>query len=317
MAGGWGYIENNFTLKKISTGGGVPVTVAGRFDGPSRGAAWGPDDTFVFATGAPETGLQRVASAGGAVTVLTRPDRARGEEDHVKPAWLPGRPARALHDPAPQEGGPMQRRSRCSISRPGSCARCSRAVTRARYVESGYIVYAAAGALWATRFNLPRLETEGSPAEVVRPVIVGTSEPPSRSISPAMARWPTRAAQPPAIGSFRFGSTGRGVRRRCRPSPASIGISGFLQTASGSPSIPLEAVRETSTSGTWQVPGPRRLRMTPHPAMTGFRSGHLTDERSCSAPGAQGGFSNLYLLDLESGSTKRLTDSPDMQCRPP
>jgi hypothetical protein len=70
------FIENNFTLRKIPTSGGSPVTVA-MMDGPSRGAAWGPDDTIVFATGAPDTGLQRVTSGGGPVRVLTRPDHAR------------------------------------------------------------------------------------------------------------------------------------------------------------------------------------------------------------------------------------------------
>jgi eukaryotic-like serine/threonine-protein kinase len=87
--GRWfGFIENNFTLRKIPTAGGAPVTVL-TMDGPSRGAAWGPDDTIVFATGASDTGVQRVSSSGGPVTVLTRPDRGRGEFDHVQPAWLP------------------------------------------------------------------------------------------------------------------------------------------------------------------------------------------------------------------------------------
>ena len=171
--GRWvGYIENNFTLKKISTRGGVPVTVV-EFDGPSRGAAWGPDDIFVFATGAPETGLQRVASTGGAVTVLTRPDRARGEEDHVNPSWLPdGR--RVLFTIRSARGGPDAAKIAVLDLETGVMRTVLEGGYAARYVESGYIVYAAAGALWATRFNLPRLETEGSPAEVVRPVIVGT-----------------------------------------------------------------------------------------------------------------------------------------------
>ena len=36
------------------------------------------------------TGLQRVAAAGGPTTVLTRPDRAQGEADHLWPELLPG-----------------------------------------------------------------------------------------------------------------------------------------------------------------------------------------------------------------------------------
>jgi hypothetical protein len=47
-------------------------------DGPSRGAAWAQDDTIIFATLTPATGLQRVSAAGGEPTVLTKPDRERG-----------------------------------------------------------------------------------------------------------------------------------------------------------------------------------------------------------------------------------------------
>ena len=55
-----------------------------------RGATWGPDDTIIFATSNATTGLQRIAAAGGPTTVLTRPDRAQGEADHLWPELLPG-----------------------------------------------------------------------------------------------------------------------------------------------------------------------------------------------------------------------------------
>lgn len=45
---------------------------------------------MVFATSAPETGLQQVAAGGGPVTVRTRPDQGKGEADHVWPEALPG-----------------------------------------------------------------------------------------------------------------------------------------------------------------------------------------------------------------------------------
>ena len=47
--------------------------------------------------------------------------------------------------------------------------------------------------------------------------------------------------------------------------------------------------------------------------MTGFRCGHRTGDRIVFGSWRGGRFSNLYLLDLETGSTERLTDSPDMQ----
>ena len=171
--GRWfGYIENNFTLKKISTSGGAPVTVA-ELDGPSRGAAWGPNDTIVFGTGASDTGLQRVASGGGAVTVLTRPNHERGEADHVQPAWLPdGRSL--LFTILPARGGLDAAKVAVLDLASGATRTVLEGAYAARYVESGHLVYAAAGGLWGTRFDLLRLETRGVPVELLRDVTIET-----------------------------------------------------------------------------------------------------------------------------------------------
>src|SRR5262245_36125334 len=57
-------------LKKVLVTGGPPVSLC-RFVGGAGGASWGPDDTIVFATNDPSSGLLRVAAAGGEPTVLT------------------------------------------------------------------------------------------------------------------------------------------------------------------------------------------------------------------------------------------------------
>jgi hypothetical protein len=62
----------------------------GRPDGPTRGASWGADGTIIFATSNTTTGLQRIPASGGEATVLTRPNRANGEADHIWPEFLPG-----------------------------------------------------------------------------------------------------------------------------------------------------------------------------------------------------------------------------------
>ena len=54
------------------------------------GASWGDDNTIVFATDDPSTGLWRVSADGGEPTVLTTPDAAQGESDHGFPSVLPG-----------------------------------------------------------------------------------------------------------------------------------------------------------------------------------------------------------------------------------
>ena len=88
--GQWvGFVDGNTTLKKVAITGGPAVALA-LIDSTPRGAAWTPDDTIIFATTTSATGLQRVSAAGGAPTVLTRPDRTQGEGDHLWPEMLPG-----------------------------------------------------------------------------------------------------------------------------------------------------------------------------------------------------------------------------------
>src|SRR5690606_26805675 len=100
---GVGYIESNTNLKKVPISGGTPTWVV-TTDGPSRGAVWTAEGSIVFATRNTTTGLQSVSASGGAVTVLTRPDAARGEADHVFPELLPD--GRVLMTILPLSGRP-------------------------------------------------------------------------------------------------------------------------------------------------------------------------------------------------------------------
>ncbi|MBY0497533.1 MAG: serine/threonine protein kinase [Cyanobacteria bacterium] len=85
-----GSVANNvFQLKKVPMTGG-PALVICRLTQSVVGAHWGADDTIVFATADRATGLMRVPAAGGDPEILTRPDPARGELEHVSPFVLPG-----------------------------------------------------------------------------------------------------------------------------------------------------------------------------------------------------------------------------------
>jgi len=89
--GQWiGFVDSNTMLRKVLLTGGPAVTLATLDGGGPRGATWRPDDTIVVATSNFTTGLQRISAAGGAPTMLTRPDRAKGEADHMWPELLPG-----------------------------------------------------------------------------------------------------------------------------------------------------------------------------------------------------------------------------------
>ena len=136
-------------------------------DGVPRGATWGPDDTIIFATDNAATGLQRVSAAGGTPTVLTRPDRAQGEADHLWPEMLPGGRA-VLFTITAQTGGLDAAQVAVLDLRTGThegagARRQSRALRR----PSGHLVYVAAGTLRAIPFDLTRLETRGTPVPVL------------------------------------------------------------------------------------------------------------------------------------------------------
>ena len=87
--------------RRCRSQGGPPVTL-GPVNGAALGASWGDDNTIVFATDDPGTGLWRVSADGG----RPRPDEARRGAARGRP-WIPigvaGRPRRAVRD---YGGGP-------------------------------------------------------------------------------------------------------------------------------------------------------------------------------------------------------------------
>ena len=215
---------------------GAPLTVL-TMDGPSRGAAWGPTTQSCSRTGAPETGLQRVASSGGAVTVLTRPNHERGEADHVQPAWLPDGRQPALHD------SPCTRRSRCGEGRDsrscdrrdthGARGRLRRALRRQRAPRvcgGRRVMEHALRSVAAARHKERR-------SNCSRPV---TIEPVGGAAEFDIAGDGTLAYSRGATSSdraFLCGSIETGARHRCRRRRAPTDILGFPRTASASRSI--------------------------------------------------------------------------------
>ena len=152
-------------LKKVAITGGPPIDLS-RLDGPSRGATWGENDVIVTASGAPTTGLLRVPAAGGPFEVLTRPDRERGEADHLWPHFLPG--GRAVLFTITAVSGGIDA-AQVAVLELGT--RTWRTViqrgSQAHYLSTGHLVYVAGGALWAVAFDLERLQPVGAARAVV------------------------------------------------------------------------------------------------------------------------------------------------------
>jgi serine/threonine-protein kinase len=163
-----GFFENT-DLKKVPIAGG-PVTTLCRVNGVPLGASWADDNTITFATNSPTTGLWRVSADGGEPTVLTTPDAAQHEGNHAFPSVLPrGRGVMFTIAMADQADSPqvavldLKTGQRKTLIRGGSDA---------HYVQTGHLIFAAAGALRAVRFDLARLQVLGDPIPVVEHVLM-------------------------------------------------------------------------------------------------------------------------------------------------
>jgi serine/threonine protein kinase len=151
-------------LMKIPVAGGpsVPLALPGGGVSP-LGASWGVDDTIVYAT---ESGLFRVPAAGGAPERILAPDRETGDHAFGWPAFLPdGRVV--LFTVIGRAGTQADARIEALDLQSGTRKVLLRGGSRARYVTSGHLVYAAGDVINAVAFNPDRLEPLGNPVPVV------------------------------------------------------------------------------------------------------------------------------------------------------
>jgi len=158
------FVPASSEMKRVSIDGGPAVTLA-RFQGTPRGASWGPDNTIVFATNDPTTGLLRIRAGGGEPTVLTKPDPARGEGEHYFPSFLPG--GKAVLFTVTPANGVIENAQVAVLDLTTGQTKTLVGGTHARYVASGHLVYASGGSLRAVRFDLEHLTVVGDPLPVV------------------------------------------------------------------------------------------------------------------------------------------------------
>jgi serine/threonine-protein kinase len=156
-------------LRKVPFAGGTPVVLS-RITGLPRGASWSGDGTIVFATSDRTTGLLSVSPGGGESKVLTRPDPAKGEVDHVLPFALPG--ARGVLFTIATTDTSTNGQVAVLDLKTGQYKILIRGASQAEYVETGHLVYTAAGALHAVRFDLGRLEVVGAPMPIAEEVSI-------------------------------------------------------------------------------------------------------------------------------------------------
>ena len=164
--------------------------------------------TIVFATDDPNTGLWRVPAGGGRPAALTTPDASQRKNDHAFPSMLPGGRGVLFTITAAGRAGDAQ--VAVLDLRTGQWKTLVRGASQAEYVDvstasgrapiagsgqGGYLIYAAAGALRAVRFDPVRLEVLGDPVTVVDDVMTKASGGANTSCAVGHARYAGRDMQ--------------------------------------------------------------------------------------------------------------------------
>ena len=160
-----GFVEGA-TIKKMALTGGPVMTIFNMGNAIGTAATWAADNRIIFANADPATGLQSVSADGGEVTVITRPNQARGESDHLWPEVLPDGRAVLFTITATTGGADASQVAVLDLAT-GNSKVLVRGGSGPRYVPSGHLIYVAGGALRAVSFDRARLETRGAPVPVV------------------------------------------------------------------------------------------------------------------------------------------------------
>jgi serine/threonine-protein kinase len=151
-------------VKKVPVRGGTAITLAAAAP-DARGGAWSEDGTIVFTpTGGPQTGLSKVSSEGGAA----QPGVAlqQGDNSYRWPQFLPGNVV--LFSAGATPGGSWDDANIVAQRLPeGPRTIVHRGGHFARYVATGHIVFINGGTLFATPFDLERLQPTGQPVPVL------------------------------------------------------------------------------------------------------------------------------------------------------
>ncbi len=153
----------NGKLWRVSTEGGVPAPVCDVARDPFHAGTWGADGQILFSADTGEA-IYRVSSAGGTPTALVRTDRARGETQVLWPEFLPDG-KRFLYLRRDARGGMLM------LAAPDGASRSLFPVlSRADYMEPGYLVFTRGQTLLAQRFDSRVGAVVGEPSSLAEGV---------------------------------------------------------------------------------------------------------------------------------------------------
>jgi len=147
-------------LRRIDLRSGAPVSICDVREGIGFTGTWGADGQILFSSIEGEA-IWSVPAGGGAATAMMKPDAAAGEARLNWPSFLPdGR--RLLYLQRRRDGS-----SHLMLLEPGAGAKHVMPLeSSAQYVEPGYLVFAAEGALVGQRFDLSRAAVTDAPFSI-------------------------------------------------------------------------------------------------------------------------------------------------------
>jgi len=318
--GRWvGFFTNN-ELRKVSIAGGPPVTLCPIVGAP-RGASWGPDDTVVFATADPTNGLRRVAAAGGTPTVLTTPDAAHGEGDHLFPSVLPNGQA-VLFTITSSSGGIETAQVAVRDLTTGHITTLIRGGSQAEYVapfdhltgarsgQAGYLVYAVAGTLRAVRFDPGTLAVLSDPVPVVEAVMTVQTGAAEFSVSRtgALVYVPGGAT---GVARSLVWVTRQGHEEPLTAAPARAYL--YPRLSPDGTRVALDIRDQQQDLWIWDLARQTLTRLTDAPAIDQYPV-WTPDSRRILFSSLRPGVANIYAQAANNtGTVERLTTSPNAQ----
>jgi len=165
-------------LKKVPVKGGIAQDIC---EASMYGACWGVSGRIVFSDDI-NLGLSTIAASGGAPEVLTIPDKAQGEGEHLLPSYLPNDRGILFTVIRSGMGAVVDLNPRVALFdiRTGERKFLIDNASDAQYIPTGHIIFLRTGELWAIPFSLQNLETTG-PAVPIRSNIVQALIPTSRN----------------------------------------------------------------------------------------------------------------------------------------
>jgi serine/threonine-protein kinase len=304
-----GFFDGPQTLRKVALTGGPAILVT-RLESYEQGATWAPDGTIIFATASTTTGLQRVSADGGTRTVLTRPDRARGEVGHVWPEMLPGGQA-VLYTVTTATGGLDAASIAVLNLRSGQSTIVLRGGSHAQYLSSGHLVYAASGTLRAAAFDLTNLVAAG-PATPVVPHVFAT---PMGAVDAALARDGT-LAYVSGSGEVQSTRTLAWVDRRGRETPLAALARAYLfpHLSPDGTRVAVTALAQKGEIWLWDLAHENLTRLSAEQAAATNPVWMPDGRRVVFASDRAGGALNLFRQAADgTGAAERLTESANAQ----